>query len=76
MLRSKIQLIPIGKVLSVYLRDFFLWGYSQSGALLDVAQQNPVNTNWKSIICLLEGFFSLGVFSKRSFAGCCAAKSS
>jgi hypothetical protein len=37
----------------VYLRDFFLWGYSQSGALLDVAQQNPDYTNWNNKIVQL-----------------------
>jgi hypothetical protein len=57
-----------------HLSVFFLLYYFQSGALMDVAQQNPVMKYVKQVS--LERIFSFVLLSKRRFDGCCAAKSS
>jgi hypothetical protein len=46
----------------------------QSGALKDVAQQNPV-CETVEMTSLLDHFFCFNELSKRSFEGCCEAKS-
>jgi len=61
--------------LKLFLGFFFF----QSGALLDVAEQNPkIVTNkyyYKKKRQVYLSVFLLIVFSKRPFAGCCVAKS-
>jgi hypothetical protein len=62
------------KNIQVYLSIFFGFFHFQSGALEDVAQQNPIRLV-DYYPSLLEYFFRVFSFSKRRFGGCCAAKS-
>ena len=55
------------------LKLFLDFLFFQSGALMDVAKQNPFVIYL--IISKLERFFFYILFSKRSLVGCCKAKS-